>query len=80
MPDATNANQDALTQLRDYYQQTADQASREQQALDALHSLLVELSEQSLQLHQRSADMLEAINHDLEKVKAQLKRMAVARS
>lgn len=80
MPDATNATQSALTQMRDYYQRTADEVRREQEALDALHSLLVELSEQSLQLHQRSAAMLEAINQDLQKVKTQLKRMAVARA
>ena len=80
MADATNAAQSALTQARDYYQKTAEEVRREQEALDALHSLLVELAEQSLQLHQRSAAVLEAINQDLEKVKNQLKRMAVARA
>lgn len=80
MADATNAAQSALTQARDYYQRTAEQIRHEQQALAALHRLLIELSEQSLQLHQRSAAMLEAINRDLEKVKMQLKRMTVARS
>ncbi len=69
-----------LMQVRDYYQRTAEQVRREQEALDALHRLLLELSEQSLRLHQRSAAVLEAVNRDLEQVKTQLKRMAVARA
>jgi molybdopterin converting factor small subunit len=80
MADATNATESALAQVRDYYQRTAEEVRREQDALDALHRLLVELAEQSLRLHQQSAAVLAAINQDLDKVKAQLKRMSVARS
>ena len=80
MADATNATQSALMQVRDYYQRTAEEVRREQEALDALHRLLLELSEQSLRLHQQSAAVLAAINQDLDKVKTQLKRMTVARS
>jgi len=80
MPDATNATQSALAQVRDYYQRTADEVRREQEALDALHRLLLELADQSLRLHQQSAAVLAAINRDLDKVKTQLKRLAVARS
>ena len=80
MADATNATQSALSQVRDYYQRTADEVRREQEALDALHRLLLELADQSLRLHQQSADVLAAINRDLDKVKTQLKRMTVART
>lgn len=80
MADATNATQSALAQVRDYYQRTADEVRREQEALDALHRLLLELADQSLRLHQQSAAVLAAINRDLDKVKTQLKRMTIARS
>ena len=59
---------------------TAEEVRREQEALEALRRLLLELSEQSLRLHQRSATVLEALNRDLQQVKTQLKRMAVARA
>ena len=80
MADAPNATQSALMQVRDYYQRTAEEVRREQEALAALHRLLIEMSEQSLRLHQQSAAVLAAINQDLDKVKTQLKRMTVARS
>ena len=74
MPDATNTTQSALSQVRDYYQRTAAEVRREQEALDALHRLLLELADQSLRLHQQSAAVLAAINRDLDKVKTQLRR------
>jgi hypothetical protein len=80
VPETTNDTQSALSQVRDYYQRTADEVRREQQALDALHRLLIELADQSLRLHEQSAAVLAAINRDLDKVKGQLKRMSVARS
>lgn len=69
-----------LTQVQEYYQRTAEEVRREQEALRALHRLLIELSEQSLALHRRSTQVLDSINRDLRKVKAQLKRISVART
>lgn len=74
------STEDALRQVQDYYERTARQVERERQALRSLHGLLLDISRQSLQLHQRSASVLDAINRDLEKVKRQLKRISTART
>jgi hypothetical protein len=79
MPDESSIDSN-LAQVRDYYERTAEEVRREQEALRALHRLLLDLSRQSLQLHQRSTAVLNAINRDLRKVQAQIKRMSVART
>ncbi len=71
--------ENGLRQVRQFYERTAQEVRREQQALRELHRLLLELSQQSLRLHEQSSAVLNAINRDLQKVQAQMKRMATAR-
>ncbi|MFW6189037.1 MAG: hypothetical protein ACOC7T_01270 [Planctomycetota bacterium] len=79
MPGGTQDIETSLREVRDYYRKTAEEVRREQEALQSLHHLLVDLSEQSLRLHRRSNEVLGALQSDLRKVKSQLRRLSVSR-
>jgi len=80
MPTNTTSNEAALGQVREVGRATAEELRRAQEALETMHRLLLELSEQNLRLHRQNAAALAAMNHDLERIKAQLRRIAVARA
>jgi len=67
-----------LERVRQAYRQSAEELRRQQEALAALHGVLMEISEEDLALHRRSLSVLETMRQDLQEVKRRLKRLGTA--
>lgn len=71
---------EGVAQAADAYHQAAELARQEQEALAAVHSLLVEVSADDVALHRQTLAVIGELRRDLEHMKQQLKRLSQARS
>jgi hypothetical protein len=77
----TGENPDAaLERVRRAYREAAEELRRQQEALAAVHGVLMEISEEDLALHRRGLAVLDAMRRDLQEVKRRLQRLGTARA